>query len=98
MKTLEVVNAEGVALSPTSAKAWDELKVRHMKRLNEDLYCALKLGRDASVSDIKKAYRQLSLQYHPDKTRIMESSELFQVSRFFPFFDFQQRIKKVKRS
>ena len=32
-----------------------------------DLYEILGIKRDASDSDIKKAYRRLSLQYHPDK-------------------------------
>jgi len=58
---------------------WATLKSKALKRLNEDLYTTLKSGRDATPADIKKAYRKLSLLYHPDKTRIMESAELFQV-------------------
>lgn len=34
---------------------------------NRDLYEVLGLGRGASSAEIKKAYRQLSLKYHPDK-------------------------------
>ena len=33
----------------------------------EDLYKLLELDRSASDRDIKKAYRKLSKQYHPDK-------------------------------
>jgi len=34
-----------------------------------DLYNILNLSRNASQADIKSAFRQLSLQYHPDKDR-----------------------------
>ena len=32
-------------------------------------YEILGISKDASLSDIKKAYRALSLKYHPDKVR-----------------------------
>ena len=32
-----------------------------------DLYAVLQLKQDASVDDVKKAYRRLALKYHPDK-------------------------------
>ena len=34
---------------------------------NDDPYTVLGLPRDATMSQIRKAYRQLSLKYHPDK-------------------------------
>jgi len=32
-----------------------------------DLYTVLEVSKDASADEIKKAYRKLALQYHPDK-------------------------------
>ena len=33
---------------------WENIKAKGVKRLNEDLYCCLKIERNASSSDIKK--------------------------------------------
>lgn len=44
---------------------------------NRDLYEVLGLGRGASSSEIKKAYRQLSLKYHPDKNPSEDAATKF---------------------
>lgn len=53
----------------------------------KDLYNILEVGKDASEKEIKKAYRKLASEYHPDKTKgnrakeekFKEISEAYQV-------------------
>lgn len=42
-----------------------------------DHYAALGLSSDASLADIKKAFRQKAAQYHPDRNTAADASERF---------------------
>lgn len=43
--------------------------------MNTDLYFILEIPKDASEQDIKKAYRKLTLQYHPDRNKSSDAEE-----------------------
>lgn len=48
-----------------------------VEEVNVNFYELLKLDKSASSNDIRKAYRRLSLQYHPDKNKDEGAVEIF---------------------
>lgn len=48
-----------------------------MATTKRDYYEVLGIGRTASEDDIRKAYRRLALQYHPDRNREPGAAEMF---------------------
>lgn len=44
---------------------------------SEDHYVILNVKRDATPEEIKRSYKKLILQYHPDKNRNSQTSDMF---------------------
>ena len=60
--------------------------------LNKDFYKTLGVSKDATESEITKAYRKLARKYHPDINKTKEGEEKFKdissnISRFGPACD-----------
>ena len=54
--------------------------IRHIeeKKMNsKDYYSMLKIDRSATEDDIKKAYRKLAMEFHPDVNTDKDAEEIF---------------------
>ena len=51
------------------------MEVHHLNK--RDYYEVLGIAKDAQDTDIKKAYRKLSMKYHPDKNKAADATEKF---------------------
>ncbi|KAL3904548.1 MAG: hypothetical protein SGILL_010022 [Bacillariaceae sp.] len=64
----------------------------------EDLYKLLGIGRDAGKKDIKKAYRQKSLEFHPDKNKEEGAADKFaEINRAYEVLSDEEKRKIYDR-
>ncbi len=58
----------------------------------KDYYETLNVSKNATADEIKKAYRKLALQYHPDRNKTKEAEEKFkEVTRAYEVLSDQQK-------
>jgi len=60
-----------------------------------DYYEVLGVGRDAADGDIKKAYRQMAIRYHPDKVAAM--GDEYQKGAQEKFQKIQEAYENIKK-
>jgi DnaJ-class molecular chaperone len=64
----------------------------------QDFYKLLGISRDATVKEIKKAYRQKSLEFHPDKNKDEKAAEMFaQIARAYEVLSDEEKRKVYNR-
>lgn len=60
--------------------------------MEKDYYEILGVGKSASIDEIKRAYRKLALQYHPDRNKTKEGEEKFkEVTKAYEVLSDQQK-------
>jgi len=76
LPTIAILILYATVVLPTPVMA-ARTKVKSTKKQfkSEDYYTILGLSKGAKPKDIKKAYRKLALQYHPDKVKEDEKEE-----------------------
>jgi len=67
------------AAEAEQARDYSQDQVDAVKKIKQcrDYYEILGVTKEAADSDLKKAYRKLALQYHPDKNKCPGASEAF---------------------
>ena len=63
--------------------------------MSKDYYKILEVDRNATPDEIKKAYRQMALKYHPDK--VLDLGEEYQHAAKEKFQKVQDAYERIKK-
>lgn len=87
-----------IAIFRFSPSYFDGLNNKYSSQnTNSSPYMILGLNRDASESEIKKAYRKLSIEYHPDTVASKGLPEEFSKMATEKFREIQNAYEKIKK-
>jgi DnaJ like chaperone protein len=62
----------------------------------ENAYATLKISKTASDTEVKKAYRKLVLQYHPDKTELDEKTAAQKFDTITKAYEVIKKVRNIK--
>lgn len=75
---------------------YEKIKIKYLKIASEDEYAILNIKKDASLSEIKKAYRKLANQFHPDK--LIDATEEEKAKAKTEFQKIQSAYEKIMKT
>lgn len=75
----------------------ENIKKSHGISSSEKAYAVLGLTKDASVDQIKKAYRKLSIDFHPDTVQSRGMAEEFKEYAVKHFREIQEAYEEIKK-
>ncbi len=93
----EAMLASAARIFKLSGSQFDRLKSRYVKK-SDPYYAVLKCDENASVEEIKKQYRTLVQEYHPDKIQAKGLPEEFVKFATDKFTEIQEAYEHIRKA